>query len=249
MITFSPMLHRLSYAFFTEDPAQPGRNFIPTSLTAPMRTTLRTLSWFLLLACSAGVTSAVAQKSPVYATPDVPQTLNPGDKIQITVFRMPELSGDFVIAADGTINHPLYHSVIVTGVPLTEAEDRVRSVLVRLQTNPQFVIQPLFRVAVGGEVRLPNLYNLSPETTIAQAVAQAGGVTEQGRLDQVRLLRGGGETVLDLTQPGTVTSAMHVHSGDQILVERRSSNFRDYVIPLGSVVAGVAALLSLLIHH
>lgn len=215
-----------------------------------MRTTLRTmLSWFLLLACSAGVTSAVAQKSPVYATPEVAQTLAPGDKIQITVFRMPELSGEFVIDADGTINHPLYHSIVVTGVPLAEAEDRVRGVLLRLQTNPQFVIQPLFRVAVGGEVRQPNLYNLPPETTIAQAVAQAGGVTSDGMLDNVKLLRGGGESTLDLTQPGSVLSAMHVHSGDQIIVERRSSKFRDYIIPLGSVIAGLAGIVGLLIHH
>ncbi|MGI8508435.1 MAG: polysaccharide biosynthesis/export family protein [Gemmatimonadaceae bacterium] len=215
-----------------------------------MRTTLRTiLSWFLLVTCSAGVTSAFAQKPLVYATPEVEQTLNPGDKIQITVFRMPELSGEFVIATDGTINQPLYHAVTVTGIPLAEAKDRIRAVLLRLQSNPEFVIQPLFRVAVGGEVRQPNLFNLSPETTIAQAVAVAGGVTEQGRLDQVKLLRGGGESTLDLTQPGSVLSQMHVHSGDQIIVTRRTSTFRDVIIPLGSVVAGLAGVISLLLHH
>lgn len=175
--------------------------------------------------------------------------LNPGDKILIAVWRMPELSGEFPIAADGSIMHPLYHAVKVTGVPLAVVEDRVRGLLVRLETNPQFVVQPLFRVAVGGEVNQPNLYNLAPETTVAQAVAQAGGVTVQGQLDRVRLLRGGSVLSIDLTRPGTGVSQMSIRSGDQIVVERKRSVFREIIVPLGSVVAGVAGVASLIIRR
>ncbi|HEY8164046.1 MAG TPA: polysaccharide biosynthesis/export family protein, partial [Gemmatimonadaceae bacterium] len=91
--------------------------------------------------------------------------LNPGDQVRILVWRKPELSGDFAIAPNGTITHPLYRSLQVTGVPLSVVEDRLRTLLMQYETNPQFVIQSLVKVIVAGEVRAPNLYSVPPETT------------------------------------------------------------------------------------
>ena len=159
-------------------------------------------------------TGGAAATPPIAnAAPDVVQMLNPGDKVQITVFRMPELSGEFLIASDGTISHPVYQSITVTGVPLDTVQERVRVTLLRLQTHPQFVLQALFRVAVGGEVRQPNLYSLPPETTIAQAVAQAGGVTPDGRLNHIQLMRDGTTYTVDLAHPAMALAQMRVHSG------------------------------------
>src|SRR4051812_5763503 len=39
--------------------------------------------------------------------------LTPGDSVRIEVWRKPEFSGDFVVAPDGTITHPLFRSVRV----------------------------------------------------------------------------------------------------------------------------------------
>lgn len=193
-----------------------------------------------LFACTLAARPLAAQTSGEGAT------LNPGDHVQIAVFRAPELSGDFAVGSDGTITHPLYHAVRVVGLTQPDVEARVRTVLSRLDANPQFVVQLLLRVSVGGEVTRPNLFNLPPETTVAQAVAQAGGATEQGRLDQVRLLRGGRVTLLDLTQPGTAQDTP-IRSGDQIVVDRRRSTFRDVIAPLGSVIAGIAGVASLIV--
>src|SRR5688572_4485310 len=66
--------------------------------------------------------------------------LNPGDVVRITVWRKPELSGEFVIAADGTVSHPLYRDVRVTGLPLDAVDARIREFLGKLEANPQFVI-------------------------------------------------------------------------------------------------------------
>ena len=136
--------------------------------------------------------------------------LAPGDMVRIEVWRQPELSGEFAIAADGSIRHPLYRDVQVAGVPLTTAEERLRSFLRQFETTPQFVISPLLAVAVGGEVRQPSLYNLPPEVSIAEAVARAGGPTERGRLSRVRLLRDGRELKLDLTQPDAELAQMPI---------------------------------------
>jgi polysaccharide export outer membrane protein len=173
--------------------------------------------------------------------------LNPGDQVRVLVWRKPELSGDFSIAPNGTITHPLYRSVQVTGVPLSVVEERLRTFLLQYETNPQFVIQPLVRIIVGGEVRAPNLYSVPPETTIAQAVALAGGMTDRGRLDRVRVVRAGQEILVDLTRPDASAAQLQIRSGDQISVARRASAFRDVVSPAASLVGALAAIAGVVV--
>jgi protein involved in polysaccharide export with SLBB domain len=175
-------------------------------------------------------------------------TLSPGDVIRIVVWRKPEFSGDFIVAPDSTITHPLYREVKVVGVPLHVVEDRVRVFLARYETNPAFVISPLLRVFVGGEVRLPNVYSLPPGTTVAQAVAVAGGPTDRGRLDQVLIVRRQDRQVLDLTRPESPSVLTETRSGDQVFVGRRLSFFNDVLAPASAVFAAVATVVSITIQ-
>lgn len=193
---------------------------------------------------SAGPTFAQAAGAAGVGAP----TLNPGDMVRITVFRKPELSGEFEIAADGTIRHPLYREVQVTGIPVVEAEGRLREFLRRYETSPQFVVEPRLRVGVGGEVRQPGLLTLAPEVTLAQAVALAGGPTERGYLEQVRVFRGGQELSLDLTRPNEGLASTPVRSGDQLVVQRRRSVFRDVVAPAASITAALGTILNIILR-
>src|SRR5688572_11131512 len=166
------------------------------------------LASFALLIGAAIATPALAQS----AAGEEAMLLRTGDAVRITVWRKPELSGEFLVAADGSLTHPLYRTVRVTGVPFPAIEQRVQAFLARFEENPQFVVEPLLRVTVGGEVARPNLYNLRPETSVAQAVALAGGATERGRADQVHLFRDGTRQVLDLTNPESNAGRMPVRS-------------------------------------
>src|SRR5512142_2074122 len=115
--------------------------------------------------------------------------LRPGDAVRIVVWRKPEMSGDFQVAADGSVKHPLYRDLKVAGLSMEKVQANLRNLLASYEADPQFLVEPLFRVAVAGEVRKPDLYTLPLETTIGQAVALAGGATERGRLDRVKLIR------------------------------------------------------------
>jgi polysaccharide export outer membrane protein len=175
-------------------------------------------------------------------------TLSPGDVVRITVWRKPELSGEFTVASDGSITHPLYRAVKVAGVPFSEAEARVRALLAHLDSVPQFVMEPLLKVTVGGEVAKPSLYTLSPETTIAQAIALAGGPTELGRRDRARVLRNERELVVDLSRPGADRAQMPIHSEDQIFVERRKSLWSDFIAPAVTLTGATAAILTVVLR-
>jgi polysaccharide biosynthesis/export protein len=194
---------------------------------------------FALLSLMALGSVAAAQAPVVRQT----AMLQPGDEVRISVFRDSEMSGEFGIASDGSLLHPVWRSLKVTGMSLSDVESRIRTFLLRYQTEPQFVAEPLFRVTIGGEVERPALYFLAPDVTIGQAVAIAGGATERGKHDQVRLLSGGQlrSIRLDGNDP---TANLPVRSGDQIIIEKRGSVFRDIIAPLIAVVGSAAAVIN-----
>jgi polysaccharide export outer membrane protein len=195
---------------------------------------------------------AAAQATAPTVTDQV--TLAPGDSVRVTVWRKPEMSGDFIVGPDGTITHPLYKAVQVGGIPFATAQVNVRNFLARFEQDPQFVMEPLVRVAISGEVGRPQVFAVRPETSIGEAVAQAGGPNQFARRDRVRVLRREGtggrqrEFFVSLLDPEGPSSTLRVHSGDQIVVDRRKSFFRDIFLP-GLSVLGSAASIYLLIDR
>lgn len=177
------------------------------------------------------------------AAQDTTTAVRPADVIRLNVWRQAELSGEFPIAPDGTILHPLLAEVRVVGRTREQVRAQLREVLLRYENDPQFVFDYLYRVGVTGEVRLPNLYTLPPETTILQAVAAAGGAAEFGRLEVVRLMRGGRETIVDLRDPSPEVAEMRIRSGDQIRITRRGAGWREFVGLGASIVAAVASVV------
>jgi polysaccharide biosynthesis/export protein VpsN len=175
------------------------------------------------------------------------QGLAPGDQIRITVWRKPEMSCDCTVSGNGSIIHPLYRDVQVVGVPLSTVEERLRTFLARYEQNPQFVIQPLVRIVVGGEVRTPNIYSVPPETTIAQAIAIAGGPTDRGNLREVKVIRDRNEIKFDVSRPESDAGVLQIRSGDQILIGRRGRSAIEYIAPVTSSIAAVAAIISILV--
>ena len=190
----------------------------------------------------------LGRNAPQIAVDPSQLTLSPGDVIKIDVWQQKEYSCECVVSADGSISHPLYRALKVTGLPLAEVESRIRSFLSSYLSMPTFDIQPLFRVVVAGEVRQPSIYTVPPGTTVAQAVFRAGGPTDRGNLVDVRLIRGVGSQSLDLTRPDVVTSRIEVHSGDQILVGRRRNIMQDVIAPSSSILAALAAITGVIIQ-
>lgn len=200
----------------------------------------RSLAAALLLLLCAVPTPARAQLGDASAAAPV---LAAGDVIRITVWQRPELSGEFTVSGDGSLGHPLYRDgPKVVGLPVTEIDGRVRTFLTTFLARPQFLVEPLLRVNVTGAVREPKLYVLPPATSIAQAIAQAGGVTERGRRDRVRLIRQARVSAIDLTRPGSQLASAPIRSGDEIVVEQDRAFFRDVFAPAMAVLGAVAAI-------
>src|SRR5438093_12258138 len=113
--------------------------------------------WLVALSLVAPFWSASAQR-PLRVQND--PILRPGDVLRINVWRHPELSGDFEVAPDSTLVHPVYQAIRVEGALLPAVKERLRAVLSTYEQGVPFVLEPVFPVTVAGEVRQPNLYRL-----------------------------------------------------------------------------------------
>ncbi len=175
------------------------------------------------------------------------QTLSPGDSVRIVVWRKPEFSGDFVIAPDGSVSHPLFHDIKIAGVPLATAEANLRRYLSQYDQNPQFVMEPLLHLSVSGEVPRPVVFATQPGTSIAEAVARAGGTTQFGNRKRIRVIRNepsGTQRVFyaSLEDPADRLAQSPVRSGDQIVVDRKKSFVKDIFLPALGLIGSIASV-------
>ncbi len=170
----------------------------------------------LLLFCPAMV---VGQHAGVLSPGE--ETLNEGDVLKVSIWREPDLSGEFQIDEYGVVTLPLLGKKNVLHKSISEIRDGLIVEYAVQLRNPSITITPLRRVYVLGEVAKPGLYAVDPTITLAGIVAIAGGATPNGSIERLRILRGGKE-VLKRVPVGSSLASVNIRSEDQIFVDRRS---------------------------
>lgn len=110
--------------------------------------------------------------------------VGPNDVLTITVYNQAQLSGKFVVEADGTFSYPLLGRVAAGGLSIRAVEDKVRQGLADgFLKDPQITItvdqyrsQQIF---VMGEVKQPGPLQFTGSMTLIEALARAGSITER----------------------------------------------------------------------
>ena len=106
------------------------------------------------------------------------------DVLTITVYNQAQLSGKFVVEADGTFAYPLLGRVAAGGLSIRAVEDKVRQGLADgFLKDPQITVtvdqyrsQQIF---VMGEVKQPGPLQFTGSMTLIEALARAGSVTDR----------------------------------------------------------------------
>ena len=130
--------------------------------------------------------------------------LTPGDVIEITIFREPDLTTRSAIARDGTVQLPLIQEVKLGGVSVREAREKLRQLYAGgFLVNPQVYLNvtqfAVRKFTIMGQVARPGSYLLEGGQTIEllEAVGMAGGFTriaDRGRVIVKRRVNGEIET-------------------------------------------------------
>jgi polysaccharide export outer membrane protein len=104
--------------------------------------------------------------------------VGPGDRLAVTVFGQPELSGDVLVDGAGNILLPLIGAIQVKDLTILDCQNLVRDRLAEGVLQQPFVsvrISELRPMYVLGDVRTPGAYAFRYGSTVQSAVAVAGG--------------------------------------------------------------------------
>ncbi|HUE79350.1 MAG TPA: polysaccharide biosynthesis/export family protein [Sphingomicrobium sp.] len=123
-----------------------------------------------------------------------PYRVGPLDKLVITVFGAPELSGSFQTDAAGRLSLPLTGEIDAAGATPAELAAMVAAKLRgKYVRNPQVTVNleesPNHQFTVDGQVTQPGSYPVVGSMSLMRAIAAAKGASEFARLDDVVVFR------------------------------------------------------------
>jgi polysaccharide export outer membrane protein len=194
------------------------------------------------LAAALVLVCACALVAPPLAAAQTDYLIGPQDVLTVTVYDHADLSGKFTVDADGSMTFPLIGRVKAAGLTLRALEDALRTQLADgYLKNPQVAVgideYKSQRVFVMGEVRGPGAYQLTGDMTIIEALAKAGGIS-QNAAEEILIVRAPPgaaaagpsmptdkeATVLRVNvrelQAGALSQNVALHDGDTIVVSR-----------------------------
>jgi polysaccharide export outer membrane protein len=181
--------------------------------------------------------------SPAFGQGTAPgkrQAVAPGDILRLKIWREPDMSGDFVVNANGEAILPRLGTLDVSAIPPDSLQPVLTEKYRVYLNNPSIEIQLLRRITVSGAVRNPGIYPVDPTMTVLDAIALAGGAAPDGRRDRVEIRRGGQQITADLHTDALIADSP-IQSGDQLYVPSRSWVTRNpWVV---SAMVGIAAVI------
>ena len=166
------------------------------------------------------------------ATPETYQ-LGPGDQLLIEIFGYSEGSYNKTISPEGNINISQIGQVQLGGLTIKEAREKLRRALASKYASvggskPNSTVSitlsniRTIQVNVMGEVEMPGTFRLSPFATVFTALYNAGGVTENGSMRAIKVIRGGDQIatvdVYGYLFNGRSDSDITLKEGDVVIV-------------------------------
>lgn len=158
------------------------------------------------------------------------------DRLQISVWRNPDLSVTVPVRPDGRISVPLIGDVQAGGLTPNQVADNIRGKLATYIRDPSVAViltelrshEFLSRVRVTGAVRTPRSLAFRQGMTVLDAVLEAGGINDFAAPNRAKLYRKGKDKteVLDLElgdilNKGKLGTNVMLAPGDVITIPER----------------------------
>lgn len=139
-------------------------------------------------------------KSARILEPTQDYVIGQGDQLEIVVWRNEQLSRRVVVRPDGRISLPLIQDLQADGLSVLQLQNQIKERLNEHIIDPKVsvIVAAInsYKVSVLGRVVTPGVYPITGNTTIAEAIALAGGFTEWANKRKITVVTQlGGEEV------------------------------------------------------
>lgn len=169
---------------------------------------------------------------PVTATtPEYNYLIGPGDKVNIVVWRNPELSMAVPVRPDGKITTPLVEDLPASGRDASTLAREIEKALSKYIRDPvvtvivtDFTGPYAEQVRVVGEVARPQTLSYKQKMTLLDVMIAVGGLTDFADGNRAKILRTSennveyGVRLRDLIKRGDVSANAEVKPGDVVII-------------------------------
>ncbi|MGD0730470.1 MAG: polysaccharide biosynthesis/export family protein [Terracidiphilus sp.] len=169
-----------------------------------------------------------ASTTPAGAVPADTYVIGDSDEITVTVWREPTLSGSLLVRPDGMISMALLGDVHADGLTPLQLADQIETKLKKFLQDPKVsvVMTGIHSKVIYllGEVGHKGQLPMTPGMTLLEAIADAGGLTDNANAKKIYILRNEGGTHQKIpvhykeALKGDVTLNLAMKPGDTIVV-------------------------------
>ena len=164
--------------------------------------------------------------------------LGAGDRLRVEVFELPHYSGEFEVLVDGVISLPVVGPLIVEGLTIESATNRIREHYSEILQDSQNVTVSLVshrsvQIGISGEIYHPGAYSLAVSNAefprLTEILELAGGIRMSADISQIAIQRKhsfGNRVIyvdlLQLLQLGDLSADVTLRDGDIINIPAAS---------------------------
>jgi protein involved in polysaccharide export with SLBB domain len=173
--------------------------------------------------------------------------ISAGDTFDVNFELNPEFNQTVTVQPDGFITLRGVGDLHVAGKKVPELTETLRQAFGKILNDPQVSVilkdfeKPYF--VADGQVGKPGKYELRGETTVTQAIAEAGGLTEASKHSQVLLFRRVDDhwteakifNLKKMEKSRKLTEDALLHPGDMLFVPKNTFSKIQRFIPNASV--------------
>lgn len=183
----------------------------------------------LRLALAAAVALAALLATPALAQQPQQYTLQPGDQLDVDVWKEEELQKTIVIRPDGKFSFPLAGEITASGRSVAQVQTEIEGRLKKYIPEPVVSVTLTEvggnRIYVIGQVKNPGAIVMNPQMNVLQALSMAGGTTPFASVNNIVVIRssGGRQNVLpfrydDVSRGRNLEQNVMLESGDVVVV-------------------------------
>lgn len=162
---------------FASEPVEPAKE-APTAEQAATK------------ADTAGAEQTAAKNEPARADTYV---IQPGDVLQIDVWKEKDLLRELMVRPDGGMNFPLVGEIVAAGKTVEQLRDDIKGKLAKYVPDPVVTVsvkQGLGnKIYVIGKVNKPGEYVATRNMDVMQALTMAGGLNPYASENNIKILR------------------------------------------------------------
>jgi len=183
----------------------------------------------LMFAALAGTAIRADAQAPGQGQAPASYHVKPGDVLEISVWKEPDLQRTVLVRPDGGFSFPLVGEIDARGKSVSDlnklVSDRLSKYIAEAVVTVSITEVKGNKIFVIGQVNKPGEFIVNPSVNVMQALSMAGGVTAFAATNDIKILRRSGTTQQampfaygDVVRGKSLNQNVELVSGDIVVV-------------------------------